>query len=252
MAILALREEAEEQRAELQARLDKIEDERRDIIASARRQAEEEIRTFQREVKRLRSDMRTASLPLDALKAVQDQAAGLAAGLEKPVENEGEIIVIDSWTPRLGDNVWLPKLNAEGIISELEKNEAVVQVGSLKVRAALDEVAQRPPSQKRQMKRGHKREYEKSPDPIVPKGQSPGLELDLRGERVDDALREVDKFIDHGLRKGWRVAFFIHGHGTGVLRKALREHFEASPYVERSASGTRHQGGDGVTVIWLA
>lgn len=251
MAILALREEVEEQRAELQARLDKIEDERRDIIASARRQAEEEIRTFQREVKRLRSDMRTASLPLDALKAVQDQAAGLAAGLEKPVENEGEIIVIDSWTPRLGDNVWLPKLNAEGIISELEKNEAVVQVGSLKVRAALDEVAQRPPSQKRQMKRGHKREYEKSPDPIVPKGQSPGLELDLRGERVDDALKRLETYVDAAYMAGLPFARIVHGKGTGALKKAVRERVEHHPLVSKVTEALPQEGGGGVTIIHM-
>ena len=68
LAITALREEVGRKQAELQARLDKIEDERRDIVATARRQAEEEIKDFQREIKRLRNEMRTASLPLETLR----------------------------------------------------------------------------------------------------------------------------------------------------------------------------------------
>ena len=64
-----MRQEIDEMHDELQARLDKIEDERRDIIATARRQADDEIKDFQREIKRLRDEMRRASLPLDALRA---------------------------------------------------------------------------------------------------------------------------------------------------------------------------------------
>lgn len=251
LAITAMREEMEEQRADLQARLDKIEDERRDIIASARRQAEEEIRTFQREVKRLRSDMRTASLPLDALKAVQEQADSLAANVERPIENQGEIIVASDWSPRLGDTVWLPKLNAEGTITDLEKGEAVVQVGTLRVRAGLDEVTQRPPSQKRQMKRGHKREYEKSPDPIVPKGQSPGLELDLRGERVDDALKRLETYIDAAYMSGLPFARIIHGKGTGALKKAVRERVESHALISKVTEAMPQEGGGGVTIIHM-
>jgi DNA mismatch repair protein MutS2 len=251
LAITSMREEIEEQRADLQARLDKIEDERRDIIASARRQAEEEIHSFQREVKRLRGDMRTASLPLDALRSVQDEAAALAANMNQPVENEGEIVVVNDWTPRLGDNEWLPKLNAEGTVTELDKGEAVVQVGTLRVRAGLDEIAQRPPSQKRQMKRGHKREYEKSPDPIVPKGQSPGLELDLRGERVDEALKRLETYIDAAYMAGLPFARIIHGKGTGALRKAVRERVESHSLISKVSEAMPQEGGGGVTIIHM-
>jgi DNA mismatch repair protein MutS2 len=76
--------------------------------------------------------------------------------------------------------------------------------------------------------------------------------LDLRGERLDDAIRETDKFIDLALQRGWRNAFFIHGHGTGVLREGLRRHFDECPYVARWKAAERGQGGDGVSVIWLA
>ena len=249
--ITALREEVEEQQAELQSRLDKIEDERRNIVATARRQADEEIKSFQREIKRLRNEMRGASLPLDALKQVQDEAAALAANAQEAVPDEGEQIIETSWTPRLGETVWLAKLNAEGTITELERDSATIQVGTLKVRAGLDEISHRTRSEKREMKRGHKREYEKSPDPVAPRGQSPGLELDLRGERVDDALKRLETYVDAAYMSGLPFARIIHGKGTGALKKAVKERVEHHPLISKVTEATPKEGGGGVTIIHM-
>lgn len=252
VAIVAMREEIEEQRAELQSRLDKIEDERRDIVSSARRQAEEEIHSFQREVKRLRNEMRSASLPLDALKTLQDEAAQLSNNAKEVVLNEVENVTgTTEWMPKLGDIVWLPKLNAEGTVTELEREGATVQVGTLRVRAGIDELTHRSKSEKRQIKRGHVREYEKSPDPIVPKGQSPGLELDLRGERVDEALKRLETYLDAAYMSGLPFARIIHGKGTGALKKAIRERVEHHPLISKVTEAMPKEGGGGVTIIHM-
>jgi DNA mismatch repair protein MutS2 len=251
VAITAMREEIEEQQAELQARLDKIEDERRDIVASARRQAQEEIADFQREIKRLRNDMRTASLPLDNLRAVQDEAGRMASEAKETVPNEGEQIVETTWTPHLGDTVWLAKLNAEGTITEMDRDSVSVQVGTLKVRAGLDEITQRTRSEKREMKRGHLRNYEKSPDPVAPRGQSPGLELDLRGERVDEALKRLETYIDAAYMSGLPFARIIHGKGTGALRKAVQERVTEHPLISKVTRAEAKEGGEGVTIIHM-
>ncbi|MCA0456899.1 MAG: endonuclease MutS2 [Chloroflexi bacterium] len=249
--IAALREEIEEQQAELQSRLDKIEDERRNVVATARRQADEEIKTFQREVKRLRNEMRSASLPLDMLKQVQDEAAALAANAQETVPNEVETVVENTWAPKLGETVWLAKLNAEGTITELESNSATIQVGTLRVRAGLDEITHRTRSEKREMKRGHQRQYEKSPDPVAPKGQSPGLELDLRGERVDEALRRLETYVDAAYMSGLPFARIIHGKGTGALKKAVRERVEQHALISKVTEALPQEGGGGVTIIHM-
>lgn len=249
--IAALREEIEEQSAELQARLDKIEDERRDIVASARRQAESEIKEFQKEIKRLRNEMRSASLPLEKLKQIQDEAAQLTTDSQVPVENEVERVHENTWTARLGENVYLPKLNAEGTITELDRDGAVIQVGTLKVRAKLDEIMQRSASPQRVRKRGHVRQYEKSPDPVSPKGQSPGLELDLRGSRVDEALTRLETYIDAAYLSGLPFARIIHGKGTGALRKAVQDRVNSHPLISKVAAANPKEGGDGVTIIHM-
>jgi DNA mismatch repair protein MutS2 len=246
-----IRHEIEAMHDELQARLDKIEDERRDIIAAARRQAESEIKDFQREIKRLRDEMRRASLPLETLKAVQEEAAQMTATAQEPVENGVEMPESSTWMPRLGDTVWLETLNAEGAITEMDSNEAVVQVGTLRVRARLDELKQRSRSDRRVRKRGHVRQYEKSPDPVAPKGQSPGLELDLRGQRVDEALARLETYIDAAYLSGLPFARIIHGKGTGALRKAVHERVTDHPLISKVATANPKEGGEGVTIIHM-
>lgn len=250
-AVSAAQDDAETRRAELEARLDKIEDERRDIIASARRQAEGELASFQREIKRLRGEMRLASLPLEALREAESAAARLNNVVQAAVENAVEMPDNGGWTPRLGDTVWLRTLNAEGVITELDQSDALVQVGSLRVRAGLDELQHRSRSEKREMKRGHKREYEKSPDPVVPRGKMPGLELDLRGERVEDALARLETYLDAAYTSGLPFARIIHGKGTGALKKAVRERVEGHPLVSKVTEALPNEGGGGVTVIHM-
>ena len=101
------------------------------------------------------------------------------------------------------------------------------------------------------MKRGHNRDYEKSPDPIVPKGKSPGLELDLRGERVDEALQRLETYLDAAYTSGLPFARIIHGKGTGALRKAVRERVEHHPLISKVTEAMPNEGGGGVTIIHM-
>ena len=75
--------------------------------------------------------------------------------------------------------------------------------------------------------------------------------LDLRGERVDEALDKVDQFLDDASMAGRAVVFILHGYGTGVLRKAVRAHLRQSPYACEQRSATRTQGGDALTAVKL-
>jgi DNA mismatch repair protein MutS2 len=61
----------------------------------------------------------------------------------------------------------------------------------------------------------------------------------------------AEQFLDRCVGSGLRVAFLIHGHGTGALRQVLRDSLKSSAYVERLRPGEPREGGDGVTVVWL-
>ncbi len=84
-----------------------------------------------------------------------------------------------------------------------------------------------------------------------PSLQSRANSLDLRGQRADEALAELEAFLDRTALDGADTVFVIHGHGTGALRKVVREYLATSPYVARFRAGGTGEGGDGVSVISL-
>jgi DNA mismatch repair protein MutS2 len=75
--------------------------------------------------------------------------------------------------------------------------------------------------------------------------------VDLRGMTGDEAVDAADAFLDRAMNEDQGYAFIIHGHGTGVLKDAIRGYIETSPYMAEWRPGERGEGGDGVTVVWL-
>jgi DNA mismatch repair protein MutS2 len=251
-SITEMRLEIEETRSELSARLSTADDERRNIIASARRDMQKELDDFRREVKRLRTQMRDASLPLEALREVQAAADKVEGTLSMPIKDDPQIPDDRDWTPRLGDAVWLETLKAEGTIVEIDREAAMVQVGTLKVRAKLRELKQPTRAEKKVTKRKHASAYEPAPELVAPRAASPGLELDLRGRRVEDAVSQLEEYIDAAYLSGLPFARIIHGKGTGALRKAVQERLREHTLIQRAVPAPPKEGGDGVTIIYIA
>ncbi|MBK8031392.1 MAG: endonuclease MutS2 [Chloroflexi bacterium] len=246
------REAIEAAREELHLQLSGAEDERRNIIAAARRSMQQEMEDFRKEVRRLRGDLRDASLPLEKLREVQMAGDALDKALNQPVEASPKVQQTDiTWIPRLGDAVWLDALKAEGTVIELDKDDAVVQVGSLKVRAKIVELKKPTRSEKKALKKKYASTYESDANVTVPKGVSPGLELDLRGTRVEEALARLDDYIDAAYLSGIPFGRIIHGKGTGALRKAVQERVGEHPLISKAVGAPPKEGGDGVTIIYM-
>jgi len=249
--ITALRLELQSQKEDLQGRLDNIEDERRDVVRAARRNAEEELEDFRKQLKKLQRDMRTAGMPLDQLRALQEAADKMVGWVSKPMDEDAVEQVEDvDWKPRVGDTVFLDSLNSEGTIVELEQKEATVQVGNLKVRAKYRDMRKRNRSERRAAARG-KQQYKRSQTTLPPQIESPGLELDLRGERVDSALERLDRYIDAAYLSGLPFGRIIHGKGTGKLRQAVREYLQGHALVSKVTGANQNEGGAGVTIIHM-
>lgn len=249
--ITAMREEVEAQRAELALQLNSVEDERRNIIAAGRRSMQGELDEFRKELRRLRGDLRDASLPLEALRTVQTAADGLEKAIARPVENVVDIPET-TWRPRLGEAVWLETLKSEGTVTEVEREEAVVQIGSLKVRAKFSDLKKPTRSERAEIKKRQASAYEKGPDISMPKAQSPGLELDLRGARVEEAVQRLDEYVDAAYLSGLPFARIIHGKGTGALRKAVQDRLKDHALISKAVTAPPKEGGEGVTIIYLA
>ena len=73
--------------------------------------------------------------------------------------------------------------------------------------------------------------------------------LDLRGERVEEALDKLEAYLDKASLANLSPVYIIHGHGTGALKSAVRDFISTSPYVAKYRVGEDSEGGDGVSVI---
>jgi DNA mismatch repair protein MutS2 len=88
-----------------------------------------------------------------------------------------------------------------------------------------------------------------APDDAMLAGGS--LECDMRGLRVDEAIGRLQEAIDRAAADGRDGLRIIHGHGTGALRRAVREHLSEAPLVIDQRPGAEDEGGEGVTVALL-
>ena len=237
--------EAERLRDSLAEEYDNLEAERRDVLAEARRKAEYEIGELRKELKRLRRDMLKARQPLDTIKTLERATDNLEIDIAPPETPVSDLIDEEAKKLRLGDTVWVDALKTEGQITELSAEDAEVAVGQLRVRAKITDLQYRKPE------RAKKTEKPKSGDAIPDRGKSPGLELDLRGSRVEEAVSQAEEYIDAAYMANLPFVRIIHGKGTGALRTAVRDVLRQHDLVAKYSAGSAKEGGDGVTVVRL-
>ena len=154
-----------------------------------------------------------------------------------------------------GAKVYVPKLRAEAEVVEVSADGNVrVAAGPLKLVVAASELlaaaapAEAPPPKRVE---GRKTRGDAPAPPLETAFQTSDNSVDLRGLRADDAVALAITFLDRSLNAGRRVAFLVHGHGTGALRESIRRELKDSRYVAHFRPGNSDEGGDGVTVVWL-
>src|SRR5699024_12345921 len=87
---------------------------------------------------------------------------------------------------------------------------------------------------------------------VMSSGATVKPELDLRGERYEDAMARLEKYIDDALLQSYPRVTIIHGKGTGALRKGVEQFIQTHPHIKSHRLGAHNEGGSGVTVIELS
>lgn len=248
-AAVAQQASVEEMKRELRQRLDEVEIERRDIIAQTRRMADREIEDLRSEVRKLRQNLQAAGQPLEVIKRIEEAAFTLKGNIQQPVANVTNAPAGDTPKFRVGDTVWIIPLKSEGEIAELTATDAEVIIGRLRVRVKLDEIEKRTREESRKTAGKNAKPVIEEREAPMRRGVSPGLELDLRGARVEDALERITNYLDAAYMAGLPFVRIIHGKGTGALRTAVRDALKGNPLVRNYERGGERDGGDGVTVV---
>ncbi|ECB9786045.1 endonuclease MutS2 [Listeria monocytogenes] len=139
-----------------------------------------------------------------------------------------------------GDNVRVLSLGQKGtLLNKISDKEWNVQIGIIKMKiktADLEYIQPEKPKKQRIITSVHSGSPAKS-------------ELDLRGERYEDALQKVDKYLDEALLAGYPQVAIIHGKGTGALRTGVTEYLKNHRMVKSIRFGAAAEGGNGVTIV---
>jgi DNA mismatch repair protein MutS2 len=258
------RSQSENLRNELNKRLEQIEDERRKILEAARAEANAELKALQDEMREARKALLRARQPVEALEPVEEKIIELEEVVAKPVERVAPepLPLQERRTLRLGDKVRLRTLGTQGIVTALSEGDVEVSVGMLRVRTRLADLelsgqplaSELPGERARSVKAAS--EAESAEGKTTRTGElltvSPGMELDLRGQRAEDALDALDRYLDSAYMAGMPWVRIIHGKGTGRLREVVREALHQHANVKSFEAGGDKEGGEGVTVVKFA
>ena len=248
------RMQAHRLRRELTEKLENIEDERLEILEKARGEAENQIEAVQAEIKAMKRVLDQAQQPLESIEQVLEQVAAAGKKVQKKAKRKPKVVFEEeptlSGTPVVGEKVRLLTLDTEGIVTALGENDAEVQVGNLRMRAKLVDLQRKGI----QVDVGEEKKIAKKTSSAVrtPSVTLPKMELDMRGQRADDALDMLDRYIDQAYIGGMPFVRVIHGKGTGRLREVVREALQNNPYVKSFEEGKAKEGGAGVTVVKFA
>jgi DNA mismatch repair protein MutS2 len=209
--------------------------------------------SFREELDRLRDDVtRQVSAEIKNLRSIRTNinAAEVLQTVTKPIERAMEFLPADERAVRVGDRAEHRKFKVTGNVVSIDGKKAVLYVNGRKMTVDTSDLAPLGGGQAPSPVRGRKGQ---AGVPVLHDDVAPiSAELNLIGQRVDDALEESDKFLDRALLEGKQAVRIIHGFGTGTLRKALREHLRKHPAVKSWRAGSENEGGDGATIAVLS
>ena len=149
-----------------------------------------------------------------------------------------------------GDTVKLKSMGRPAVVARrIDDNHFEVEVGSMKMKVARDDIAEvLARAAESPVKSARARGISVS---LESEDQSVPSEINVIGHNVDDATREVEKFVDRAFLAGLPRVRVVHGSGMGILRKALRQYLQKHPHVESVTEPPQNEGGGGATVVEL-
>lgn len=219
----------------VQKQLEFAQERANEVVAKSRKKAEKIIEQLQKQ-------------PNNVKQNELIDAKGKLTQLEKQNENLAHNRVLQKEKRRhhvkVGDQVKVLSYNQTGTITKkLSEHQYEVQMGIIKVKVS-DRDVEKINQQKQQTKKtvravsSNRRSNARS-------------ELDLRGQRYDEAMTNLDRYIDSVLLAGLDVVTIIHGIGTGAIRKGVWQYLRSSSHVKSFNYAPANEGGNGATIVHL-
>jgi DNA mismatch repair protein MutS2 len=270
----ALRD-AESERLRLKTREQELEREKIFLATEGRKEQQTKVREMEKKLESVLRDFEYHAR--EAVNAIQDKAASQkvskdaerrVAKLRREFREQFDSTLVahasgaDQGDPHAepqvvkyvsqGDAVKLKSTGrAATVLRKLDDSHFEVAVGAMKMKIARDDIAAVITAARAAdspVKAARARGISVS---LENEGQNAPSEINVIGYNVDDATREVQKFVDRAFLAGLPRVRVVHGSGMGILRKALRQALQQHPHVESVAEPPQNEGGGGATVVEL-
>jgi DNA mismatch repair protein MutS2 len=265
--------ELEAERLRLQQREQEVEREKTRLMTEGKKEQQTKVKELEKKVEGLLRDFDYHAR--EAVNAIQDRVASqkLSKDAERRIsklrrefrEQFDSAVVAHSTgadegdphaQPQVvkhvseGDTVKLKSVGRPALVTRrLDDNHFEVEIGAMKMRIARDDIAEvLARASESPVKAARARGISVS---LESEDQNLPSEINVIGRNVDEATREVEKFVDRAFLAGMKRVRVVHGSGMGILRKALRQYLQTHPHVESVAEPPQNEGGGGATVVEL-
>ena len=265
--------EVDTERLRLRTQEEEVKRERVRLAAEGKREQQDKLKEMEKKLEGLLRDFEYHAR--EAINAIQDRAASQRlskdaerriAKLRREFREQFDSTVVahstgaDQGDPHAqpqvvkhvseGDTVKLKSVGRPALVSRrIDDHHFEVEVGAMKMKIARDDIAEVVTrASDSPVKAARARGISVS---LESEGQSVPTEINVIGHNVDDATREVEKFVDRAFLAGLPRVRVVHGSGMGILRKALRQYLQKHPHVESVTEPPQNEGGGGATVVEL-
>ena len=247
LEIERLKNDYEERLARFTTKKDKMMEQARSEAFRITRQAKEDVDNIIKELRKLEEERasKEKSQKIEQLrKELTNSMGSLQPTIKSMIEPKVASKEIKDLKP--GEEVKIITLNQQGSIVSVDNNkkEAVVQIGIMKMTLPFKSL--------QRAKKDPKTTVTKQTRKII-KSKSGNIkrEVDLRGLNLEEAIMEVEKYLDDAYVAGLENVTIIHGIGTGVLKSGLQDILKRNKHVKSQRAGEYGEGGAGVTIVTL-
>jgi DNA mismatch repair protein MutS2 len=243
----ALKKEVERQKEKTKQQKEKILEKAREEAKQIYVKAKEEADSIIKEMNKQAKEANNKNKALEQRQKLNEklstmQADFLKSKRVKPNHKAPENL-------KVGDRVYVISFDQNGeVLAAPDKNkEVMVQMGIMKMKVPMAELMldDTPKPKEPQQKRQQPAKAKLSKSGFI------SAEIDCRGQLVDEAIANIDKYIDDAYLSGLKQIVIIHGKGTGALRAGVQNYLKMNSHVKSHRPGTFGEGEAGVTVVEL-
>ena len=234
-----------------------IEKNRKTLLKEASKEAQEiidranaKIEKTIREIKEAQAEKNRTKELRDELKEMKQSLVDEEKNLSKQLkaEEKEEITNLDL---KVGDTVCINELEVIGELLEISDTDVTIQFGDVRLRTTADKLRKISRSQARKAQQNPSYLRKSIMNDINEKAQHFNLTLDVRGQRGDEAVDNVAKYIDEANLLSIKEVSILHGKGNGILRKLIREYLSKQQCIQSFNDASLETGGAGITRVML-